>query len=219
MWRVRSRPPPTSCRDHERAADGGQRAEREAQQPDDQRRHADGEQHRDWWNHENYWPIGDKFELEAAVEQSDARRAVAAVNVLRLFRLSEAKRLRVAELLAVSASRLVNQRKPAEAAEVAALFVSLWPGLLALLISHGYSFFSNFLGREEYRSRTVKDQMSEPYSRIVFMHLVLIFGGGLALVLGEPTLVIIGVIVLKIVFDVRAHLKQRAPGQGTGTVA
>jgi hypothetical protein len=103
--------------------------------------------------------------------------------------------------------------------EVAALFASLWPGLLALFVSHAYSYFSNFLGRQEYRSRTVKDQMSDPYSRIVFMHLVLIFGGGLAMVLGEPTLVIIGVIVLKIVFDVRAHLKQHARGRGAGTVA
>jgi len=100
--------------------------------------------------------------------------------------------------------------------EVFGLFVALWPALLALFVSHAYSYFSNFLGRREYQSRTVKDQMSDPYSRIVFMHLVLIFGGGLALVLGEPTLVIIGVILLKIVFDVRAHLKQHSIRQGTG---
>jgi len=100
--------------------------------------------------------------------------------------------------------------------EVFGLFVALWPALLALFVSHAYSYFSNFLGRREYQSHTVKDQMSDPYSRIVFMHLVLIFGGGLALVLGEPTLVIIGVILLKIVFDVRAHLKQHSIRQGTG---
>ncbi|MGD8679772.1 MAG: DUF6498-containing protein, partial [Lysobacterales bacterium] len=92
--------------------------------------------------------------------------------------------------------------------DVAALFVSLWPALLALFVSHGLSFFANFIGRGEYRGRVIKDQMGEPYSRIVFMHLVLIFGGGLSLVLGSPAPVILIVIALKIVFDLRGHLKQ-----------
>ena len=51
--------------------------------------------------------------------------------------------------------------------------------------------------------------MAEPYGRIVFMHLVLIFGGGLTLVLGEPAPVLLIVIALKVWFDVMAHLKQR----------
>jgi len=92
--------------------------------------------------------------------------------------------------------------------EVWALFRDLWPALLALFLSHGYSFVANFVGRQEYRRRTVKDQMGDPYSRIVFMHLVLIFGGGLTLILGGPTLVLIGVIALKIFFDLRAHIRQ-----------
>jgi len=95
--------------------------------------------------------------------------------------------------------------------EVALLFTSLWPALAALFISHGFSFFSNFIGRGEYRWRTVGDQMSEPYSRIVFMHLVLIIGGGLSLVIGQTEPVLVGVIVLKVFFDVRAHLKEHTP--------
>ena len=95
-------------------------------------------------------------------------------------------------------------------AEVFALFASLWPALLALFISHGLSFWLNFLGRGEYRGKTVNRQMSEPYRRIVFMHLVLIFGGGLALVLGDTTPVLLLVIGLKVVFDVRAHRKEHA---------
>jgi hypothetical protein len=94
--------------------------------------------------------------------------------------------------------------------EVWQLFVSLWPALAALFVSHAYSFFANFIGRREYRSRTVSDQMSEPYARIVFMHLILIFGGFLALALGDPTPVLIVVIVLKIWFDLRAHRKERS---------
>jgi hypothetical protein len=92
--------------------------------------------------------------------------------------------------------------------EVGQMFSALWPALLALVFSHGFSFFTNFIGRREFLSRTIRTQMTEPYSRIVFMHLVLIFGGGLSLVLGESTPVLVLVIALKIAMDVRAHLKE-----------
>ena len=93
--------------------------------------------------------------------------------------------------------------------EVMQLFINLWPALAALFASHTFSFFHNFIGRGEFTGRTVNKQMTEPYSRIIFMHMVIIFGGGLSLVLGEPTPVLLIVIVLKIWFDVKAHLKQR----------
>jgi len=104
-------------------------------------------------------------------------------------------------------------------AQVAALFTGLWPALLALFASHAFSFFSNFLGRREFVGRKVGDQMSEPYGRIIFMHLVLIFGGGLSMVLGNPAPVILIVIGLKIFFDVKAHLKQHAGGGKTAKPA
>ncbi len=42
------------------------------------------------------------------------------------------------------------------------------------------------------------------------MHLVLIFGAGLVIFLGNPAPVLMLVIGLKIYFDVKAHLKQHA---------
>ena len=36
------------------------------------------------------------------------------------------------------------------------IFVPIWPSLAALFISHGISFVSNFLGRREYASATMK---------------------------------------------------------------
>jgi len=96
-------------------------------------------------------------------------------------------------------------------ADVALLFIGLWPALAALFVSHAYSFYVNFLRRGEYRRRTVSNQMSEPYSRIIFMQLVLILGGGLAMILGQAEPVLIGVIALKIYFDVRAHIREHAP--------
>lgn len=94
-------------------------------------------------------------------------------------------------------------------AGVAAMFGRLWPAIAGLFISHGVSFFLNFLGRGEYRSRTVKTQMTEPYSRIIFMHLVLIIGGGAALVLGDTVPVLMVIIAAKIVVDLRAHFRER----------
>ncbi len=99
-------------------------------------------------------------------------------------------------------------------ADVARLFVGLWPALAALFVSHGYSFFSNFIGRGEYRTRTVSSQMSEPYSRIIFMQFVLILGGGLSMALGQSGPVLVLVIGLKIYFDVKAHIKERGPAKG-----
>ncbi|MFT5139750.1 MAG: hypothetical protein ACI9H8_001342 [Lysobacterales bacterium] len=93
--------------------------------------------------------------------------------------------------------------------EVAQMFIGLWPALTALFASHAFSFFNNFLGRKEYSLRKLKGQMGDPYVRIVAMHMVLIFGGGLTLILGEATPVLIVVIGLKIWFDLRAHLKER----------
>ncbi len=102
--------------------------------------------------------------------------------------------------------------------EVAQLFIDLWPALVALFASHAFSFYKNFLGRREYRGKTMQNQMSEPYGRIVFMHLVLILGGGVSLVLGETAPVLMTVIVLKVWFDVKAHLKQRTRKPSPGDV-
>ena len=88
------------------------------------------------------------------------------------------------------------------------MFLPLWPALLALSVSHGYSFFANFLGRGEYRSRKLNKQMSEPYSRIILMHLVIIFGGALSMAMGRATPALVLLIAAKIAVDVRAHLKE-----------
>jgi len=100
-----------------------------------------------------------------------------------------------------------NMETGNDLADVGQLFITLWPALIALFISHAYSFYTNFIGRQEYRGRTINQQMTEPYSRIVFMHLVLILGGGLVMLLGNPAPVLVLVIGLKIYFDIRAHLK------------
>lgn len=91
---------------------------------------------------------------------------------------------------------------------LAEVFVPLWPALLALFVSHGISFYSNFLGRQEYVGRRAQDQMSEPYKRIIILHVTIIFGGWAILLLRSPLPALVFLVVLKILADLRAHRKE-----------
>ena len=48
--------------------------------------------------------------------------------------------------------------------EVLAIFESMWIAVVALLISHGFSFKQNFIDKQEYLRLTIRDQMHKPYS-------------------------------------------------------
>ena len=63
-------------------------------------------------------------------------------------------------------------------AVVAELFHALWPALLALFISHGVSYRTNFVGRREFVGRSLNQQMGQPYARIFVMHIAIILGAG-----------------------------------------
>ena len=88
--------------------------------------------------------------------------------------------------------------------------MNVWPAFLGACLSHGISFFYNFIGKKEFRRSTPEKQMMAPYGRIILMHLTIIFGGWLILALGAPVLALILLIGLKIVSDARAHHKEHA---------
>lgn len=100
--------------------------------------------------------------------------------------------------------------EPGVSAALSDLFVPLWPALAALFVSHGVSFFTNYLGRREYLGMDLKTQMSEPYKRIIVMHITLIIGGFLTMLLQSPEAVLLLLIALKTSADVRAHRKEHA---------
>ena len=104
----------------------------------------------------------------------------------------------------------IHHTTDADLTEVARLFISLWPALVALFISHGVSFVTNFVGQKEYEGMTVQKQMAAPYRRIIMMHLTLIFGGFVTMTLGDPVPVLLIFILVKIIVDVRAHLKEHS---------
>ncbi len=88
--------------------------------------------------------------------------------------------------------------------------MKVWPAFLGISLSHGISFFYNFIGKKEFRRSSPEKQMMAPYGRIILMHLTIIFGGWLILALGAPILALALLIVLKIFSDVRAHHKEHA---------
>ena len=75
---------------------------------------------------------------------------------------------------------------------------------VALLISHGFSFFYNYIYKKEYLERNPVKQMMVPYVRIFPIHLTIIFGAMIASIL--PNIVVIFFIILKILFDLGGHI-------------
>ena len=92
--------------------------------------------------------------------------------------------------------------------------IDVWPAFLVLFVSHGISFFYNFIGKKEFLRSTPEKQQNAPYGRIILMHFTIILGGGLIITLGAPVPALVLLIVLKIVSDVHAHLKEHGALQG-----
>lgn len=90
---------------------------------------------------------------------------------------------------------------------------------LGLFVSHGISFFVNYLGSGEYRTRTAAAQMFAPYGRLVVLHVTILFGGFAIAFLGAPLLLLVILVALKTAFDLRNHLREHAPTVGTPTAA
>ena len=80
----------------------------------------------------------------------------------------------------------------------------IWTAI-AFVISHGFSLLINFYGKKEYLGRTPSEQMRRPYSRVIVMHIVVIFSGMIVYKLGDPIFALILFIGLKIAIDLAAH--------------
>ena len=87
------------------------------------------------------------------------------------------------------------------------------PAAVALFVSHGVSFFKNFIKGGEYLSagglRTLM-----PYNRIIVMHLSILFGGALSALFDNPTWMLVVLVFLKIITDSAAHLREHAMIEG-----
>jgi len=86
--------------------------------------------------------------------------------------------------------------------------ISVWVAIAVLFISHGVSFLKNFIGQKEYEKVNPAFIMFTPYKRIILMHLTLIFGGMLVMFLKLPIAGLVLMIVLKVLFDTNAHIRE-----------
>jgi len=64
--------------------------------------------------------------------------------------------------------------------------------LLSMFVSHGISFYTNYLGKKEYENKTLIEVMYSPYPRVIVMHLSIMALG----FLGLPLAWLFGVIAL-----------------------
>lgn len=86
--------------------------------------------------------------------------------------------------------------------------------VLGLVVSHGFSFVTNYLLSGAYRTAVLPVLMMQPYGRVVVLHLAILGGGFLIVLLGAPTMSLVLLIALKIGLDVLAHAKQHGIGGG-----
>ena len=99
--------------------------------------------------------------------------------------------------------------EPAFGEVLRTVFVPIWAPIAALFISHGISFFTNFLGRREYASASLSKLMHAPYSRIMVMQVTLIFGGWIVLLLKTPIGALVLLVAMKTAADFWSHRKER----------
>lgn len=82
-------------------------------------------------------------------------------------------------------------------------------GAIGLGISHGVSFWTNYMGRGEYRTLSPAQVMTQPYGRLVIMHLTILLGAFVSIFLGTPVGSLLVLIVGKTALDLAFHLRQR----------
>ncbi len=77
-----------------------------------------------------------------------------------------------------------------------------------LFASHFFSFLSNYIGKREYTRTGLARLMTQPYVRIFIQQAVVIGGAILMSIFNTPDAFVLLLVVLKIIADVRMHLKE-----------
>ncbi len=85
---------------------------------------------------------------------------------------------------------------------------SLVPAVVALTLSHAFSYAWNYLGKGEYRGVDMGALMFAPYGRVVVLHVAIIGGGFLVMFLKSPVAGLVLLLALKISLDVAAHRRE-----------
>lgn len=90
---------------------------------------------------------------------------------------------------------------------------------VALAVSHGLSYWWNFLRGGEYRRVTPAQLMFAPYRRLIALHLTIIFGAMAVMFTGAPVAAVAILVTVKTILDIGLHLAEhRAASAPTGAV-
>jgi hypothetical protein len=79
---------------------------------------------------------------------------------------------------------------------------------VGLAISHGLSFWWNFLHGGEYRRTTAAALMFAPYRRLVALHITIIFGAFAVMFTGAPAAAVAVLVTIKTAIDLSLHLAE-----------
>jgi hypothetical protein len=85
-----------------------------------------------------------------------------------------------------------------------------WVAVLALFVSHGWSFVENYMGKREHERLTPGQAMALPYRRMFITHIALIAGGFFLVERGQPLGGLVLLIAMKIALDVFFHRREHA---------
>ena len=85
-----------------------------------------------------------------------------------------------------------------------------WLAILALFVSHGWSFIENDMGKREHERLSPGQAMALPYRRMFITHIALIAGGFFLVERGQPLGGLVLLIAMKIVLDVFFHRREHA---------
>ena len=77
----------------------------------------------------------------------------------------------------------------------------------SLVVSHVFSFFTNFIGGGEYRRNEVSKQMFAPYGRVAVLHIAILFGAFVIQVMNTPLFLLVLLIGGKIALDLKLHYR------------
>ena len=87
----------------------------------------------------------------------------------------------------------------------------------SLMVSHGLSFYWNYLRNGEYQRASLNALMMQPYSRVVVLHLTVLFGGWLVMAIGSPLPALVLLAAVKTAADLRSHKAERRKFAAAGS--
>lgn len=89
---------------------------------------------------------------------------------------------------------------------------------LALAVSHGLSYWWNFLRGGEYQRATPTSLMFAPYRRLIALHLTIIFGAMAVMFTGAPVTAVAILVGIKTLLDLGLHLAEHRFATPAGAV-